>query len=519
MNYLLACAPIATVLALMLGWKWGAHKAGGVGLAVAISAGGMAFGMTPEVLWVSQAKGLLLSIYVLAIMWPALFLFHWLDDLGGIDSAAAALQRLIPDPAVCALLMSWCLSGCFEGVSGFGLPIAIVSPMLVSIGFAPIRAVAAVAIGHSWAVTFGSMGVILQTLVTITGLPPGEMVPWSALLLGLACVGCGVAVSLALGSARDQREPGEPLPGLQAPGWWIRVFIIGVTMALAQFLICMAGLTTLGSFGAGLSGLLVYRLFAQRPPASAPRTAQKRDGLRAALSCYGALASALALLALAPGLRERAERFSWKPEFAQVTTKTGFATPGGGGPAFRPLAHPGFLTALVAVAAGGFRLQHSTQAARKALHASFKKTLDSGTLASLGVLLMVGLASAMDHCGMTLLLAEAASRAAGRAYPVLSPFIGVLGAFATGSNNNSNIMFAGLQKNAAMLLNVSPGVILSAQTAGGSLGSMVAPAKLVIGCSTAGLAGREGLVLRRTVLPMLFIALALGLAALLLARV
>jgi lactate permease len=45
---------------------------------------------------------------------------------------------------------------------------------------------------------------------------------------------------------------------------------------------------------------------------------------------------------------------------------------------------------------------------------------------------------------------------------------------------------------------LSAAVILAAQTTGGALGSMIAPAKILVGCSTIGLAGREGPVLRAT---------------------
>ncbi len=42
-------------------------------------------------------------------------------------------------------------------------------------------------------------------------------------------------------------------------------------------------------------------------------------------------------------------------------------------------------------------------------------------------------------------------------------------------------------------------VILAAQTAGGALGSMVAPAKIIDGCSTARLSGQERPVIRQCV--------------------
>jgi lactate permease len=62
-------------------------------------------------------------------------------------------------------------------------------------------------------------------------------------------------------------------------------------------------------------------------------------------------------------------------------------------------------------------------------------------------------------------------------------------------------------------LGASALVILGAQTTGGALGSMVAPAKLIVGCSTAGLAGQEGRVLKRTLLPGLIITGVVGLIA------
>jgi lactate permease len=58
---------------------------------------------------------------------------------------------------------------------------------------------------------------------------------------------------------------------------------------------------------------------------------------------------------------------------------------------------------------------------------------------------------------------------------------------------------------------------VASQTAGGSLGSMIAPAKLIVGCSNVGLVGKEGQILRRTLPYNLAVALIIGLLALLLA--
>jgi lactate permease len=114
---------------------------------------------------------------------------------------------------------------------------------------------------------------------------------------------------------------------------------------------------------------------------------------------------------------------------------------------------------------------------------------------------------------MTYLLADGVARVAGPAFPLVSPFIGALGAFMTGSNTNSNVVFGGLQQQVATLIGASPLVILAAQTAGGAIGSLFAPAKVIVGCSTVELGGEEGPVLQAAMRYGLLIVAGLALAA------
>jgi lactate permease len=69
----------------------------------------------------------------------------------------------------------------------------------------------------------------------------------------------------------------------------------------------------------------------------------------------------------------------------------------------------------------------------------------------------------------------------------------------TGSNTNSNVVFGALQLRTAHLLGYSAALILAGQTAGAALASVLAPTKVVVGASTAGMAGREGEVMRKLV--------------------
>jgi lactate permease len=110
---------------------------------------------------------------------------------------------------------------------------------------------------------------------------------------------------------------------------------------------------------------------------------------------------------------------------------------------------------------------------------------------------MVCMAVVMENSGMTEALARGLADVAGRFFPFMAPWIGALGAFMTGSNTNSNVVFALLQVRTAQILGLTVAIILAGQTAGAGLASVIAPAKIVVGTSTAESTGKEGEVMRQ----------------------
>jgi lactate permease len=148
----------------------------------------------------------------------------------------------------------------------------------------------------------------------------------------------------------------------------------------------------------------------------------------------------------------------------------------------------------------------------RAARATFGRIPESG----LAVASMVSMAVVMDHAGMTASLASGLAGAFGGFYAVAAPWVGALGAFMTGSNTNSNALFTGLQQETAALLGLSVPVILAGQTAGASIASVLAPTKLLVGIGTVGLAGQEGVILRRLAVYLVPILVGLSIAVLLL---
>ena len=137
-SWLLALSPIVAVLVLMVGFKWGGSKAGPVGWLVALVVGLLFFGLTPQALFYSQIRALLLSLYVLYIIWMALVLYHVVNEAGAIEVIGRTISRLTKDRVLQLLILSWGLSTFLQGVAGFGVPIAVVAPLLIVMGFSPV---------------------------------------------------------------------------------------------------------------------------------------------------------------------------------------------------------------------------------------------------------------------------------------------------------------------------------------------------------------------------------------------
>ena len=84
---------------------------------------------------------------------------------------------------------------------------------------------------------------------------------------------------------------------------------------------------------------------------------------------------------------------------------------------------------------------------------------------------------------------------------VLAPLVGLLGSFMTSSNMASNILFGDFQLTTANILSIDSAPILGSQTAGGSIGNTISPGNIILGTTTAGIIGKEGIILKK-ILPI-----------------
>jgi lactate permease len=128
---------------------------------------------------------------------------------------------------------------------------------------------------------------------------------------------------------------------------------------------------------------------------------------------------------------------------------------------------------------------------------AFSRTVDQITLAVFTVCLIVGLAYLMNYSGLAYTLGKGVASVGGL-FVLLSPFLGWVAVFLSGSDTSGNALFGNLQVVAAKQLNLSPVLFAAANSSGGVMGKMISPQNIATGVSVTSLRGQEGKVFART---------------------
>lgn len=511
MESLFAGLPIVAVLVLMIPLRWPATRAGLAGLAVALIVAVAIFGYgagvpegvgLPAAVAGALAEALTTAVSVLWIIFPALCIYHLQEATGAIHTLRRTIDRVSSDPRLVGLLVAWFFSLFLEGAAGFGTPIALAAPFLLSIGFPPVEAVTLALIGHAVGVTFGAVGAPVIPLIEAGGDAAlalsqriglqNSLLAWVMALIVAALVTRAVR---AVPRLRDRAGAGSMIP------WAV---LAAVLFLVPYYAVARWVGPELPSMIGGLVGGVVFVLVVRRwgpaaapgrPPAVGVGAAHR---LERAAAPYILLVALVVVTRLVPAVRLGLQAVTWR-----------WTMPGGFASSIQVLYHPG--TMLMVAFLLGALLQ---RAGGRRVGAVLRVTIRQLAPITLALVGMLGLSRVMVHAGMTATLALAAAGAVGGLWPLVAPLVGVLGTFITGSATASNILFGELQVATARDLGMPTLTLLAAQDMGAAMGNMICPHNIIAGGATVGLAGREGEVLRRTLWPGLLYALLAGALAL-----
>lgn len=508
-NWFLAALPIIGFMIVMLGFRWGGSRAAAFSWLVTIVVARLFFGADLNFFGYTHVKGFLLALDVLLIIWAAMFFYIMTEMAGTIQYVGSWISSLSTNRAIQGIFMGWLFPSFLQGMGGFGVPVAVSAPLLVSAGFSPVKALIMASVGHSWAITFGSMASSFQVLIAASNLPGEILAPATSFLLGITVLICGILVTYIADGYHGIRST-FPL-----------TLLLAVIMGGGQYLFSVNGLwiisVTLPALVALIVGYLLI-MITRNNKTIRPKNEKKDPMLIISLLPYGVLVITTLLVNLITPINNALKGVSFTLIFPDIVTTLGDIYPSGPGRAIQLFNHPGEIILISALISYFIFIQYGllikTDLSR-IIKLSANKSIDT----TLTLLIMVGVATIMSHTRMINILANGISKAFGPdLFPVASPFIGGLGAFITGNNSNSNLIFSSLQMRSSELLNLSVPLILASQTSGGAIGSMMAPTKIILGCATVGLSDQEGMVISKILIYGIIMILIIGMLTLLISR-
>ncbi len=544
---LLALLPIIAIGVLLVGFRWPAKYAMPVGYGVVVIIAALVWQVGWLEIAASTVEGFIIALGLLYIVFGALLLLSTLNASGAIRSIRAAFIRISPDRRVQAVIVAWLFGSFIEGASGFGTPAAVAAPLMLALGFPAMAAVMVGLIIQSSPVSFGAVGAPM--LVGVTGGLGGAANVEENLSAAGTDLATYVANDVTVAVAGMHAIAGTLIPlfmvcmltaffgerrsvadGLKiAPFALFAAFAMTIPYMLVAWLFGPEFPALLGGF----IGLMIVVFAAQRgflvpsePWDFAPRKSWAPEWMGRVLpdtievtsadmsivrawTPYALVAVLLLFTRLVPPVTDGLEAGTL--EWANIFGTDAVAE-------FEALYSPGFVF-LVAVALTFLIHRMSLGQIRESVSNAGRQV----GVAAIALLVAVPMVRVFINSGeafntsdlqsMPLLLAEGASSLAGQAWPVFSPWIGALGAFAAGSNTISNLMFSLFQFSAAEQIGAPTNIIVGSQAVGGAAGNMVAVHNVVAACATVGMVDREGALIRKTIIPMVYYCLTAGMLA------
>jgi lactate permease len=495
---LLDISPILLLLLSLLAFKLSAIKASAISFAVTLCIFFFHYGSGLRGICISTAKGAGLALFVVLIIWSAIFLYNLVNETGALHVINENICRIIQDRFYRFILLSWIFSAFLQGIAGFGVPVIVVTPLLIVMGFDPVISAAAVLVGHSWAISFGSMGSSIYAINMVTMTEIDEIIIFMAVFGSIVMFCTGLSVCFIYGGT-DILFKKCPL-----------VFTLSVCMGLMLYSLARLKMLSVMGLLTGFMGLicccLVYRVFRRRNGVG------KIQFYRTELHPVESLLPYALIIFLSLAFYVFDPQLGIGLDFDGYVTKFGHVVhPQNNYVTFNFLKSPFsviLISSVITVAYYAGKKKINRETIGKIARITAKKCVST----TITITFLLCMAVMMMDSGMIDHIANILVAATGKFYPFVSPFIGLLGAFVTGSNTNSNILFGGLQEIAATSLGFKAAIICGAQSIGASVGGGIGPTTVALGATAAQIQGRESSIYTKTLGPTLATTCVLAIA-------
>jgi lactate permease len=487
------------------------------------------FESDPNLVNATVVEGLLSAWTPILIIGGAILMFKTMEATGSMDVIRSWLDGVSNNRVAQLMIIGWAFTFLIEGASGFGTPAALAAPILVGIGFNPLRVAILCLIMNSVPVSFGAVG-------TPTWFGLGHLPLTDEQILAISR---NSAITHAVASTFI------PLIALLFVLGWreVRANLLYIYLAIAGAIVPyvivahfsyefpalvggMVGLIlaiVLARFGVGLSS--TDDRAAQRPDALA---INKRMLAKATFPLWGTVL--ILVLTRVPQVGLKAlltdptpiltlplgtlAEFKISAAFILILEQI-YGTSRQW--VFQALYVPAIIPFVVVTVSTLLLFRVHWHDARRLFSDTCHRMVQPG-IALFGALVLVNLMMADEKKSMVMEIGNFLAATSGPYWQNMAAYLGALGSFFSGSATISNLTFGGIQYSIAEQLDLDKTVLLSLQSVGGAMGNMVCINNIVAVCSILGISQREGFIIKRTALPMILYGVAAAIIGQLLIR-
>lgn len=438
----------------------------------------------------------------------AIFAYDLSVKTGKIETVKKMLGNITTDQRALALILAWGFGGFIEGVAGYGTAVAIPLAIMVSLGFNPLNAAVICLIANTTPTAFGTVGLPVTTMANMLKLSSNEISLYVSLLLFPIMFFIPFIIVFMANKERQGKSAlgGGIIPVLVAAilGYAVQPFIAMATGAELP--------TILSSLLAMILMIIATKMFIKNEDGFEAQNVSVKDGILAWLPYILMVILIIGTSPMVHAVHELLEHTNSVFNFTFGNANMLNDIKGDVSKAnvtFKWLLAPGAPILIATVIAGYFQGAKTKEMVHTLKHTIVHK------IPSLVVIMgIVALSVVMKHSGMINSIAQGFQMLMGDKFALISPFLGTIGTFVTGSDLSSNLLFGNLQTNVAEGLRAGheplKALFIASNTAGATGGKMISPQNIAIAASTVGLMGQEGTMLGKTLKFSLMYALILG---------
>ncbi|MBQ7107106.1 MAG: L-lactate permease [Clostridia bacterium] len=522
---LLAFIPILITLILMMFFNWPAKWSLLVSLGLSIVFGFFFWHIPIGELFAGVVYGMMNSADVLIIITGAILLMNTLKASGATAAINRGFMNICPDKRVQACIIGFTFCSFIEAAAGFGTPAALAGPLLVCLGFPPMAAAMITLIFDSTAVSFGAVGTPVTAALGALGKSgdvafTSQFAFWTALPHAIVSIFLPLIVLMMTTKIFGKEKSFKP--ALAAAPF---ALFTGVSFAVPLLLISIFIGYEFASLLASLFAI-VATVIAAKCKFLVPKTtwdfgnadewdkewlatskvtpvAESKMSLIKAWVPY-LLISLILVITRIPQLGVKNLLTSGAPFVVSVNNLFGIDKLDW---SLKWAYLPGTFFIIVALITWFYHKMNKGEVVSAIKDTG--KQISGAALALLFGLALVEIMKYKNGAGVSMMdeMANALAMVGQELYVLISPFIGVLGAFVSGSATVSMNLFTNLQYETASALDLPTVFIISMQCVGAAVGNMVCINNAVAASATIGVTGREGKLIKRNAIPMLIYTL------------